>query len=705
MSFVAKKLNCALCAAAIVGMATMSLCTKQMPYSNHGVDAVSGMASGSRIVRITSPANGEVVNRGDSVFFQAALGDTLGDSAGESWRGTVSFYANNVLIAKDSIPPYACAWKASTSGTAVLIASAWSAAGFAGADTAKVTVKDGFISLASPVDYQMFTPHDTIVVSALPSPYSQHAVKNVRFYRDSTLLATISAPPYSYRLIHPEKGTFVIKAVALDAKNKSDTAIAHVTVRSIAPTVSLTYPNSGSVFFMGDSVPITVDTYDSSSSIKRVILYKDGKEYLSSTKSLSEQVFVWCDARIGTFTFTARAFTIDGDTGTSMSVLLTRRDGFIVLTSSQVDSQGFYQGCPLRLSGVPVEKQYHVIKSLKIYRNDRLVAEPAPGNNGQYDYVWENAVAGTFAFKAIAVDTKGKVDTSNIITVSVMNQPLSVGLTIGSAEGDSAAALKRSDTLKIGVQAQSGPCGTVKWIKVYENGRLLATSYSSTFTYERSLSTTPLGTYSYYAVAGDNLGATARSATYSVSVVSKIPGISLTSPAEGASFNPKDTVVAAASLTDFVAVAYVRFTVDSFTTVCDSFAPYGAAFANLSAGSHYVRAVAHTPSGLEYASPYRYFTVQNADSEPFTVVLTSPQDSSVFLSTGTILCAATASAVSDSVAYVKFYRDSTLIATDYSAPFACSWSKPPKGTFLIQAVAGDIRGRLATSNTARIVVR
>ncbi len=162
--------------AAITGLAALCFCTRQMPFSNSGSNT-SGQAVGSAPVRIISPYGGEVVRIGNTVLFQAVVGDSLFDSAGGSWQGTVSFYANGSFIAKDSTAPYSCVFTPLQAGSVVLFAAAQSQAGYASSDTVRVTVKDAFITLVSPQNGKTFITRDTVPISAALVAGSKHVIK------------------------------------------------------------------------------------------------------------------------------------------------------------------------------------------------------------------------------------------------------------------------------------------------------------------------------------------------------------------------------------------------------------------------------------------------------------------------------------------------------------------------------------------------
>ena len=87
---------------------------------------------------------------------------------------------------------------------------------------------------------------------------------------------------------------------------------------------------------------------------------------------------------------------------------------------------------------------------------------------------------------------------------------------------------------------------------------------------------------------------------------------------------------------------------------------------------------------------------------PPTVGLTAPASGAVFNAPASIAMSATASDSDGSIARVEFYRGSTLIATDTSAPYSITWSNVAAGSYSLTAVAVDNDGA-STRSAARAI--
>lgn len=682
----------------------LSSCTKDAPFTVNGSSQAFVVTSGQNpVVRIISPYNGEIFLVGDSVYFQATVGDSFIDSS-TAWQRIVSFYRNNVLIGKDSVPPYVCFWKATAPGQNVLVAKASTGATVVGADTVTVTVRDAFISITSPYNGQVFSPGASIQILASPIPNANHTVARVDFFRNGSFLGSVSRAPYSYTWNNAAKGSYELKVIAHDTKGKLDSAKVNVTVFNVPPFVYVYSPSNGAVFFKGDTVTISAFASDSDGTVSSVSFYKNGKRIGTVSRgsdSTKAFCFPWYDTGLGTFTLTAKAIDNNGDTGFSSPVTITRQDGFIVLTAPS-DGQIFETGSTIIISASAVEAKYHTVKSVRLYRNNKLLSTLT---KAPFQYTWQNAANGTYQIMAVATDTKGKVDTSTIATIVVKAIPPTIYLSAYGASGGNSGMLLQSDTLILYPYVGDSSGVTVASVKYYENGKLIATKNAQPFVYSFSLKNTPVGTYTFYAVASTVHGSTAQSNSVTITVVSKLPQISLTSPVNGAVYGQSDPVVFSALVKDVDAVRFVQFVIDSQQVAgIDSISPYSVTVSGLAPGYHMVNAVVVAGSGT-YSSATIYFSISGSQPQTPDISLVNPRDSSTFLSTDSILLQATVSDTNHSVRLVTFYADSAFLGVDSLVPYSYLWIRPAKGVHTLWADETTFSGVTKSSRAVQITVR
>jgi chitinase len=85
-----------------------------------------------------------------------------------------------------------------------------------------------------------------------------------------------------------------------------------------------------------------------------------------------------------------------------------------------------------------------------------------------------------------------------------------------------------------------------------------------------------------------------------------------------------------------------------------------------------------------------------------TVSLTAPASGATFTAPASVTISASAADSDGSISRVQFYRDSTLIATDTSAPYSVTWSNAAAGSYSLTAVAVDNDGA-STRSAARTI--
>ncbi len=87
-----------------------------------------------------------------------------------------------------------------------------------------------------------------------------------------------------------------------------------------------------------------------------------------------------------------------------------------------------------------------------------------------------------------------------------------------------------------------------------------------------------------------------------------------------------------------------------------------------------------------------------------SVQITAPASGASFTAPASITIAASASDADGSVAKVDFFRGTTLLGTDTSAPYSFSWTSVAQGSYALTAVATDNRGAATTSAAVNVMV-
>ena len=180
------------------------------------------------------------------------------------------------------------------------------------------------------------------------------------------------------------------------------------------------------------------------------------------------------------------------------------------------------------------------------------------------------------------------------------------------------------------------------------------------------------------------------------------PTVSVTAPASGANYASPATIGLTATASDANgSVTRVRFYRGTTLLATDTTAPYSYNWTNVAPGTYSITAKATDNQGAVTTSAPVSVTVVNT---PPTVSLTAPTDAASFTSPATVALAATAADSNGTIASVRFYRGTTLLATDTTAPYSYSWTNVAPGTYSITAQATDNLGAVTTSTPVNITV-
>jgi RHS repeat-associated protein len=89
---------------------------------------------------------------------------------------------------------------------------------------------------------------------------------------------------------------------------------------------------------------------------------------------------------------------------------------------------------------------------------------------------------------------------------------------------------------------------------------------------------------------------------------------------------------------------------------------------------------------------------------PPTVSISNPVSGLTFTAPASITLNATAADPDGTIANVKFYRGTTLLGTDTTAPYSFSWTNVAAGTYSVTATATDNLGAVTTSSAVSVTV-
>jgi len=179
------------------------------------------------------------------------------------------------------------------------------------------------------------------------------------------------------------------------------------------------------------------------------------------------------------------------------------------------------------------------------------------------------------------------------------------------------------------------------------------------------------------------------------------PWSRVTSPSSGAIFHAPATVPLAAEARDpDGTVARVEFFAGTTLLAADTSSPYTAVWTSVAAGTYTITARATDAKGLVAVSTPVVFRV----NQPPTVRLLAPAYGAAFVTTDTIRLAALPADIDGTIAAVRFYSGTTLLATTTASPYVFDWTGMSTGTYTLSARAEDDDGASGVSSAAVITV-
>ena len=225
---------------------------------------------------------------------------------------------------------------------------------------------------------------------------------------------------------------------------------------------------------------------------------------------------------------------------------------------------------------------------------------------------------------------------------------------------------------------------------------------SLTATAPANANVAPPGPYMLFLV--DTNGVPSVAHMVSIQTDGSPPTVTLTQPANGATFAAPATVSVAATASDDGTVTRVEFFNGAAKLGEDTTAPYSFTWGGVTAGTYTITARATDDLGASTTSAPSTITVTAANTPP-SASITSPADGAIFSWKPTITITATASDPGGSVTRVEFRDGTTVLGQDTSAPYSFTWRNVPPGSHVLTARATDNPGAATISSPVGITVR
>jgi Big-like domain-containing protein len=330
------------------------------------------------------------------------------------------------------------------------------------------------------------------------------------------------------------------------------------------------------------------------------------------------------------------------------------------------------------------------ISKVEFYQSTTLLGTDT---TAPFSFTWPTVGAGTYSLTAKATDNNNAVTTSSAVSV-VLNATPAVSITSPANN----ATFTAPANVTINATANDAD-GTVSKVDFYQGTTLLGTDTTAPFSF--TWPAVAAGTYSLTAKATDNNNAVTTSSAVSV-VSNAAPAVSITSPANNATFTAPANVTINATASDADGtVSKVDFYQGTTLLGTDTTTPFSFAWPAVAAGTYSLTARATDNNNAVTTSSAIAINV-GSNAAP-TVSITSPANNAVFAAPASITINATASDADGSISKVDFYQGTTLLGTDTTAPFSFTWNNVVSGTYSITAKATDNNNAVTTSSAVSVV--
>jgi RHS repeat-associated protein len=468
-------------------------------------------------------------------------------------------------------------------------------------------------------------------------------------------------------------------------------------------TVSLTAPANNALFATPATIALKASaTATAPNTIARVDFFANGT--LVGSDTTRAFTFSWVNPAAGSYTLTAVATDAQGVQMTSpaRTITVAANQPPTANLTAPANNSSFALPATVTLKATATAPEANdTVAKVDFFANGTLIGTDT---SRAFTLTWTPA-AGSYTLTAVATDGQGAQTNSNARTITVAaNLPPTVSLT--QPVNKSSYLPPASITLKANATPPEDN-DTVARVDFFANGTLIGSDSTKAFTF--TWDGPAPGTYALTAVATDGQGAqtTSNARTVNVEAANLPPTVSLTSPANKATFAAGATIALKANASPPEAndtVARVDFFDGATLVGSATAAPYTASLANAAPGTHTLTALATDGQGAQTTSAARTITVTAAANQPPTVSIANPTDGASFTAPATIALTVSASDLDGAVASVTFLQGTTAIGTVSVAPFTFNWTNVAAGSYAVTAVATDNAGASTTSTAINITV-
>lgn len=440
----------------------------------------------------------------------------------------------------------------------------------------------------------------------------------------ATITVTITVKPNEGQIRFPAEGKSIVNTVFVIANendpNENDNSVSESTLAmpnpNAPPTAEIQSPARNAIFSNPAIFSVIVGATDSNGTIAQVELFLDGESAGNGTAiEAGKYAINLNNIDYGEHTLIAVATDSGGRKAVSDAVGFFVNGPVIVTLDNPEENTLFGRPANIALTATAANES-GTVALVEFTVNGALLGNGVLSGTNQYNFIWNNAPTGIHSIRTIATDGNGVKSYSQDAKIYVTNNP-----TVNITNPLNGASYPKNTSIIFSANAQDFD-GYVSKVEFFRNGTqsLGTAAIVQGSRFDLNWQYAPVGTHLITAVATDDWGKTSVSSPVSVTVSNNPPNVSLTNPANGATYNAPTTINLSANASDTDgSIWYVEF-FDGTNLIGQSYsAPFDFTWDNAFAGNHILTAKATDDDGAVSVSSPVTITV-NAVGDALLVV-------------------------------------------------------------------------------------
>ncbi|OOG68050.1 Ig-like domain-containing protein [Algoriphagus sp. A40] len=386
------------------------------------------------------------------------------------------------------------------------------------------------ISLSKPTAGQIFIKGVNPVELVANAQDPEGKIKQVEFYNGTTLLAKVTAAPYSYNWTTIQNGNYSVSAKVIDQGDLSATSSSvNFTVKdpatNQAPTVSLSSPTAGQVFIKGvNPVQLVANAQDPEGKIKQVEFYNGTN--LLATVTTAPFSYNWTTIQNGNYTVSAKVIDQENVSATSSAVSFIVKDQNTALPTYSAQMVSPINNSTIEKGSQPIILKTNALSSGLTVKKVEFFNWGYPLvtlTSGSFEFNWASIEVDSYSIYAKVTDNNGNVYTTTPIKFSVKaatTPSVSLGVNLSQPSNNQTFTLGQQ---VVKLKADVSSSTAIKNIEFFNWGFPLVTVSSSPF--EFAWTKIEVGSYKVHAVITDINGikSTSNSVNFNVVAASSTP--------------------------------------------------------------------------------------------------------------------------------------------------------------------------------------